>query len=677
MSKPHFTRLSVQLTRLKENGHLLDASIPTQTTSVVLHRLVLSLFSQEIRHKLIQTGKCDLSLVGYSDASVENLVKFLYGEKITIGPECAEIIQTLHLDWTFDKTTPINLVSENTEEDANLDLKYLRNRSFATEVPLLLKAPRTLADVKIKIAIHIHRCHKVILSAMSKYFEVMFSSGMKEATDEIITLQGIKNNVFKEVLNFIYTGHISVNRGNAQVILSTAVYLQIASLQSLCEQFLLPTIDNTNCVDLWKFSETYNSVLLQAGSWNYILDHFLEINRLKLIRQLQFNDIQKLIKDDNLYVNSERDVLKFVLRWLKNNEGSESLENLLMHVRLSELKTKELQNLLHYKIVERNPQLCEHVKETIDKRKKRSMFSHHLTRKEKCLVVMKTCPWTRSIRVVCYSLSGKSWYQLDPSPSLLLDRGSAACSSKTNVYITGGKCTFSYFYKFSVESNSWTVLAKMNENRWYHAMGCINDVVYVLGGTFENAGNKLRTDPLCSIAKNDLKVNQWITLNVTLNIPVFDSAYASIKSKIFLIGGSNGEVYLKDIQCFDSALETCTTLHHQLPITLSLAAACTNNNDVFIVQRNGDIIHFNEETSPPKLFHGKQKYPLIGVTTAFNENTILVISKYPSKDETYAVRKFDVLCENYDNVDETKLPFDDYLYQSHRIPFFYCCHACR
>ncbi|KAH3729860.1 hypothetical protein DPMN_055838 [Dreissena polymorpha] len=143
MSAPHFNRLSVQLTRMKENGHLLDASIPTQTTSVALHRLAIALFSQEIRHKLIRTGKCDLSLVGYSHASVDNLVKFLYGENRTIGPECAEIIQTLHLDWTFDKTMPINLVSENTVEDANLDLKYIRNRSFETEVPLLLKAPRT------------------------------------------------------------------------------------------------------------------------------------------------------------------------------------------------------------------------------------------------------------------------------------------------------------------------------------------------------------------------------------------------------------------------------------------------------------------------------------------------------------------------------------------------------
>ncbi|XP_052263520.1 kelch-like protein 26 isoform X2 [Dreissena polymorpha] len=291
MSAPHFTRLSAELTRLRENGNLLDTSIPTQTTSVALHGVVIALFSQEIRHKLTQTVKCDLSLVGYSHASVDNLVQFLYGGKITIGPECGEIIQTLHLDLTSDKTMPINLVSKdrrNTEEDANLELKYMRNLTFEMEVPRLLKAPRLLADVQIQIGSYIHRCHKVILSAMSEYFEVMFSSGMKEATNDIITLKGIKNYIFKDVLNYIYTGQISVNSGNAQAVLSTAVYLQITSLQSLCEQFLLPTIDNNNCVELWKFAETYNCVLLQTGCWDYILDHFLEIKTLKLVEKRTF-----------------------------------------------------------------------------------------------------------------------------------------------------------------------------------------------------------------------------------------------------------------------------------------------------------------------------------------------------------------------------------------------------
>ncbi|XP_052263521.1 kelch-like protein 21 [Dreissena polymorpha] len=673
MSAPHFTRLSAGLTRLRENGHLLNASIPTQTTSVALHGVVIALFSQPIRQKLIQTGKCDLSLVGYSHASVDNLVQFLYGGKRTIGPECGEIIQTLHLDLIFDKTMSINLECKdrkNSEEDANLEFENLRNRSFETEVPLLLKATRPLADVKIKIATHLHRCHKVILSAISEFFEVMFSSGMKEATDEIITLQGIKNNVFKDVLNYIYTGQISVNSGNAQAVLSTAVYLQITSLQSLCEHFLLPTIDNTNCVELWKFAETYNCVLLQTGCWDYILDHFLEIKTL-LVKRLQLNDIQKLIKDDNLYVNSEYDVLQFVLKWIINNKGSGSLENLLMHIRLSHLETDELHHLLHHKFVEKNPQLCAQVKETIDIRNE-TMFSHHLPRKEKCLLVIGHDLYD-NIEIQCYSLSGKSWYRLNSFPSFLYTNcmsrsgwsflsGSASCFNKTNVYFTGGEENLRSFCTYSVKSNSCSKLAEMNEERCCHAIGCINDVVYVLGGKQYWYGQYLEgCDPLCTIEKFDHKVNQWITLSVTLNIPVFNSAYACVKSKIFLFGGSNGEEYLKDIQCFDSALETCTTLHHQLPIpnTFIFGAACTNNSDVYIVCEDGNVIFFNEETSPPKVFYRKQtKFVTLGAITVFHENKILVMSAYYND----TVGRFDILCKNYDYYDETTLPFEGHIY---------------
>ncbi|KAH3864146.1 hypothetical protein DPMN_027160 [Dreissena polymorpha] len=277
------------------------------------------------------------------------------------------------------------------------------------------------------------------------------------------------------------------------------------------------------------------------------------------------------------------------------------------------------------------------------------------TRKEKCLLVMKRCWITRGIEMACYSLSRKFWYRLNTFPSIAGGSGYASCCSKTNVYVTGGNQTLRSFYKYSTALNAWTELSEMNENRCSHAMGCVNDVVYVLGGSDKSYNRETGGwNALCSIEKFDPKVNQWITLNVTLNIPVFDSAYASVKSKIFLFGGSNGEEDLKDIQCFDSALETCTTLNHQLPITSILGAACTNNSDVYIVCQNGNVIFFNEETSPPKVIHRKQKFLLLGATTVFHENKILVMTK----GDDVAVRKFDILCKNYDYVDETTLPFE-------------------
>ncbi|KAH3864136.1 hypothetical protein DPMN_027149 [Dreissena polymorpha] len=284
------------------------------------------------------------------------------------------------------------------------------------------------------------------------------------------------------------------------------------------------------------------------------------------------------------------------------------------------------------------------------------------TRKEKCLLVMKRCWITRGIEMACYSLSRKFWYGLNTFPSIAGGSGYASCCSKTNVYVTGGNQTLRSFYKYSTALNAWTELAEMNENRCSHAMGCVNDVVYVLGGSDKSYNRETGGwNALCSIEKFDPKVNQWITLKAKLNIPVFDSAYASVKSKIFMFGGSLGSkvgVYLKDIQCFDIALETCTTLYHHLPMTLSLGAACTNNNDVYIVCPNGNVIHFNEETSPPKVFYESTKSQLLGFTAVFIENKILVMGGYSSIGETDVVRKIDILRKNYASVDETRLPFE-------------------
>lgn len=59
--------------------------------------------------------------------------------------------------------------------------------------------------------------HKVLLAANSEYFNIMFNSGFKEATESEIRIQELDPHVLKLLIDFIYTSELIVNEQYVQV----------------------------------------------------------------------------------------------------------------------------------------------------------------------------------------------------------------------------------------------------------------------------------------------------------------------------------------------------------------------------------------------------------------------------------------------------------------------------
>jgi hypothetical protein len=52
------------------------------------------------------------------------------------------------------------------------------------------------ADVKIVIEEQTFHCHRIILAALSHYFHAMFNSGMRESTEQEVSIQNISRWVY-------------------------------------------------------------------------------------------------------------------------------------------------------------------------------------------------------------------------------------------------------------------------------------------------------------------------------------------------------------------------------------------------------------------------------------------------------------------------------------------------
>ncbi|XP_045212797.2 ectoderm-neural cortex protein 1-like [Mercenaria mercenaria] len=661
MANSHFRYLAKKLADRRHDQYLLDAQVLTQQKPVALHKLVLAIFSSHIRESnKNSSGQWEVSADGYGESDIENLVEFLYDGDVEIGVRVTEIIKSLHLDLCVDQRIRKKKVSkgESVQNVVNLELKYLRNLVFEMEIPKLLKDTRLCSDVTIRIGTKLYVCHKIMLAAMSSYFQVMFTSGMKEETDKVITVQGIEPETFSTVLNYIYTGKNPLNISNAQDLLLAAVYLQVETLQNLCEEFLLMQIDTSNCVDIWKLGTAYNCSLLANGAWKFLVENYNNINHLKLQRNMNVTDVQNLLREDNLNINDEKEVLQFALGWVSNNDQPENLGKLLLEVRLSLVDRTYLEEILKSNKLVKSQVESQKLIQNALKEKNTNTLKGDSTcnpRKEKVFVVLKRSSMLSGVEVGCYSLLQKKWYTMEPNTKCAGGTGFSTCSTEDSIYMSGGTSIPYSFYKFSLSENKWTQLADMTTGRHSHATGFVDGAVYVLGGS--GVSSEAFT-VLQSIEKYDIKQTCWTKVG-NMEIPTYDSAFTTIKSRVYTFGGSIGSlagVYVKDIQCFDTITQTCTKLYHNLPFTLSLAMACSSNRDVYITCPNGKMIHYNEDSAPSTINETKGSQ-LMGFATLYHQNAIYIMGGYSMIGETDAIHKFDLNTKKQVKVSQFKLPF--------------------
>ena len=145
------------------------------------------------------------------------------------------------------------------------EMDYLRERSY-------LFCDCTLVVQTLEFPIH-----KLVLAASSEYFRALFTTSMKENHCSRIVLNGMSAQTFKAVLNFIYTGKVTLNESNITKLHTAADMLQLDDLLSLCHDYLLNQICTSNCIGIWNYSNTFGNSKLKDFAWWYIVTHFAEV----------------------------------------------------------------------------------------------------------------------------------------------------------------------------------------------------------------------------------------------------------------------------------------------------------------------------------------------------------------------------------------------------------------
>ena len=76
------------------------------------------------------------------------------------------------------------------------------------------------------------RAHRNMLSAASPFFGKLLQSYLKEKDEGVIRFEEISESILEDVLEFIYTGSVEINEGNAKDLIIAADYLLLVCLKT-------------------------------------------------------------------------------------------------------------------------------------------------------------------------------------------------------------------------------------------------------------------------------------------------------------------------------------------------------------------------------------------------------------------------------------------------------------
>ncbi|NWI64086.1 ZBT8A protein, partial [Todus mexicanus] len=99
-------------------------------------------------------------------------------------------------------------------------------------------------DCNILVEGKVFKAHRNVLFASSGYFKMLLSQGSKETSQPTIaTFEVFSPETFMVILDFVYSGVLSLTGQNVIEVMSAASYLQMTDILNVCKTFIKSSLD--------------------------------------------------------------------------------------------------------------------------------------------------------------------------------------------------------------------------------------------------------------------------------------------------------------------------------------------------------------------------------------------------------------------------------------------------
>ncbi|XP_077429896.1 kelch repeat and BTB domain-containing protein 12 [Vanacampus margaritifer] len=407
-------------------------------------------------------------------------------------------------------------------------------------------------------------CHRLVLSAFSPYFRVMFTCGLRECNNREVFLRDTPADSLALLLNYMYSSDLPLTNANVQGISIASFLLQMDDVFTQCRQHMTENMDASNCLGVFYFARDLGAEELADHARRFLRQHFVQVCQNEEVLDLEAHQLAKLISSDDLNITREETILDVVLCWVKHSflaEGevrSKHLPELLRKVRLPLINPDYLKETMKRNAALLADSEClEMIREALEVVE---MHPSAVPRKLKLRYGMETTDLLLCVgndgggirsrygnygeRSFGYApATGRTYYITSPRYGDALGYVCAGVVTEDNNIIVSGEAGARRMsrqkemdvelYRYKVEAQgSWERLTSA-EYRDSYGLGSLGDTLYLIGGLMKLKNQLLITN---CVERWSLQGGPWRSA-APLPMPLAYHNVVRMKDRLYVIGG--------------------------------------------------------------------------------------------------------------------------------------------
>ncbi|XP_037926856.1 kelch-like protein 17 [Hermetia illucens] len=475
-----------------------------------------------------------------------------------------------------------------------------------------MRSNSQLCDVCLEVGGETIHAHKVVLASVSPYFYAMFNDDMRERTQENVTLHDVDATALRQLIDYTYTGEITITEDNVQVLLPASSLLQIQSVREACCKFLLRQLHPSNCLGIRSFADAHSCKELHTRSHKYALQNFQQVVGTEEFLLLPFDEVRDLISNNQLNICSEEKVFLAVLNWVKHDlaERQQYVSELMTHVRLPLVSRDFLMTCVESEaLIRDDPQCKELLLEAMKYHllpEQRSLMNSLRTNERRpdgmkpyIFAVGGGSLFAIHSECECYNPRTNTWMPI--TPMLWRRSRSGVTSLQKLLYVVGGydgvtDLSTAEFY--NPLNNKWTEITPMGTKRSCLGICAFDGLLYVCGG-YDGASclsSMERYDPLTGVWSSCPAMS---TRRRYCRLAVLDNC-------IYSLGGFDSTNYQSSVERFDPRVGRWTPVPNMTSRRSSCGVAaldghlyCIGGNDGTMCMSSGERLNLRRNAWEP------------------------------------------------------------------------------
>ncbi|XP_035205839.1 kelch-like protein 10 [Stegodyphus dumicola] len=181
--------------------------------------------------------------------------------------------------------------------------------------------------------------HRTLLSRISPYFLTVFTTTGCRRRFSTCHISGVSAEVMEIIIKYATDYKVQIDEAIVQDLMFASEYFLVQGLVSKCCNYVRSHISMYNCVAFYEISSWLEHLGLNEECFRFVVTHFEKVvqEHSECLSKLRMEDIETILKSDDLNVSDEWTVWKATEIWALSNpqERLQQVARLLPYLRLN------------------------------------------------------------------------------------------------------------------------------------------------------------------------------------------------------------------------------------------------------------------------------------------------------------------------------------------------------